>query len=85
MGQKQMKLQPQGANQTELTLPDGTLILFSYRTPVACWQAGAFYRTETNHSRTTEKHITQFRRRQGCLGWNMRPQAFFDSLVNGRT
>lgn len=82
-----MKLKPQGANQTELELTDGTTVLFSYQTPVACYIPGeGCYRTEVNHSRTTQKHITQFLRRQDGSGAEFReerPQAFFDELTGG--
>lgn len=76
-----MNIKPQGANQTELTTADGTLILYSYQTPVACWKDGAFYRTEISHSRTTQKHITQFMRRHGAYTVTSKPQAFFDNLT----
>lgn len=79
-----MKLKPQGANQTELTLADGTTVLFSYQTPVACHIPGeGYYRTAQSWSRTTSKHITQFAYRHGAYGFDVRPQAFFDNLTGG--
>jgi hypothetical protein len=78
-----MKLKPQGANQTEVTLSDGTTILFSYETPVACHIPGeGYYRTEQNWSRTTNKHIGQFIGRHGGNDYKARrPQSFFDTLA----
>ena len=59
-----------GPNQTELWLKNGTIILFSYETPVAAkviknpFPEGARWspeykviRTKTKHSKTTSKHI----------------------------
>jgi hypothetical protein len=49
-------------NATELTLSDGTVVLFSYATPVAaCLGDGSgFVRTSTHYSVTTSKHINAF-------------------------
>lgn len=56
-----MTLNPIGKNVTELTLANGTTILFSYRTAVACHIPGlGYYRTTKAYSRTTSKHITQW-------------------------
>lgn len=53
-----MSLQVLGSNQTQITKPDGTRILFSYSTPVAAYVPGRGYiRTATTYSRTTSKHI----------------------------
>ena len=43
-----MKLTPIAANQTELTLNNGTQVFFSYKTPVAayCSDSGKFIRTD---------------------------------------
>jgi hypothetical protein len=50
-----------------LEAPDGTRLLFSYETPVATFRTGVpgSVRTDEVHSRTTEKHITQFLQAQG--------------------
>lgn len=78
-----MKLKPLAANQTELAI-GGTLILFSYRTPVAAFVPGTgFVRTEELWSRTTSKHITQWLRAHGAGHVETRPQSFFDSLTKG--
>ena len=51
-----MKLKPLGPNQTQVER-NGTVILFSYETPVAVNYNGAFYRTSKHYSKTTTKHI----------------------------
>lgn len=56
-----MKVKPLGANKTELHLNDGTIIFFSYETPVAaCLSEGGFIKTDLKYSVTTSKHITQW-------------------------
>jgi hypothetical protein len=76
-----MKLKPLGANRTEITLADGTVVLFSYQTPVAAFIPGrGYFRTEKHHSRTTSKHIGQWL--SGTLhAIDERPQAFFERLA----
>lgn len=56
-----MKINSLGANKTEVFLPSGAVVFFSYRTPVAAQLAeGGFVRTSTRYSITTSKHITQW-------------------------
>lgn len=56
-----MKLKPLGANRTELTLPTGAVVFFSYQTPVAAQRAGGgFIRTDKHYSVTTSRHINQW-------------------------
>ena len=59
-----MKLTPLGANKNEIELGNGTVILFSYSTPVAACLNGengvGFIRTSTKYSVTTSKHINQW-------------------------
>jgi hypothetical protein len=56
-----MKLRQIGSNQTELTLPCGAVVLFSYETPVAAQLAsGGFVRTEQKWSVTTSRHINKW-------------------------
>ena len=51
-----MKVQPIGANQTEVSLADGTEILFSYGTPVAAQVPGkGWIRSAQKWSATTSK------------------------------
>lgn len=83
-----MKLKQHGANQTQVTLSDGTVILFSYETPVAAFVPGQGYcRTSEHFSRTTSKHIAQWLRAQlgvPATGYvHERPQSFFDNLARG--
>jgi hypothetical protein len=73
-----MKIKPIQSNMTELTLNDGTQVLFSYQTPVACWKDGQFYKTDKKWSNTTTRHINK---------WShlaiAKPQTFFDELTQG--
>ena len=56
-----MKLRQLGSNQTELTLPNGVVVLFSYETPVAAQLAsGCSVRTEKKWSVTTSRHINKW-------------------------
>ena len=56
-----MKLTPIAANQTELTINDGTQIFFSYRTPVAAYLPSEGYvRTSKFWSVTTSRHINKW-------------------------
>ena len=74
-----MKIKSLGANRTELTLPSGTVVFFSYQTPVAAQLAdGGFVRTDRRYSVTTSKHINQWL--QGSSAREI-PQAEIDALV----
>ena len=73
---------------TELTLLDGTVVLFSYQTPVAAClaapvehagKATCFVRTDKKWSATTSKHINRWL--DGARAKEM-PQSFLDSLVS---
>ena len=56
-----MKLTPIAANQTEVSINDGTQIFFSYRTPVAAYlQDKGYVRTEKFWSVTTSRHINKW-------------------------
>ena len=56
-----MKLKPLGANRTELTLPNGDVVFFSYQTPVAAWTfKTGFVRTDKQYSVTTDRHISMW-------------------------
>ena len=55
-----MKIKKLGANKTLLKFSDKE-ILFSYETPVAAYfNNGHCIRTRENHSKTTQKQITQY-------------------------
>jgi hypothetical protein len=56
------KIKPVGSNMTELHKTDGTVVLFSYETPVAACMGdgGGFIRTDCRWSMTTSKHINKW-------------------------
>ena len=55
-----MKIKKLGASKTLLQFPDKEIFI-SYETPVACYyNNGECIRTKENHSRTTQKQITQY-------------------------
>jgi len=56
-----MNIRPIASNQTELTTTAGTVILFSYQTPVAALlPSGRYVRTSNWYSQTTTKHINKW-------------------------
>ena len=75
-------LNPTASNMTEVTLPTGTTVLFSYRTPVAArLHTGAIIRTNKKWSVTTSRHIGAWlaadkARAQEC------EQEFLDNLTD---
>lgn len=74
-----MNLKQLKANQTELHLDNGTVIFFSYNTPVAAQLAeGGFVRTNKKWSVTTSKHINQWLEGVNAKGV---AQEFLDSLI----
>jgi len=76
-----MKVNSIGSNQTEITLSNGTIVLVSYSTPVACFIPGeGYYRTEQKWSVTTSKHINAWIKDVDSPVL-LRPQSFFDELV----
>jgi hypothetical protein len=79
-----MKLKQLGANRSEVSLSDGTVVLFSYSTPVAAFVEGRGYLvTETNYSVTTSKHIRTWLP-AGVIKIAKVPQAEIDALAGGR-
>lgn len=75
-----MKIKSLGANQTVMTLADGTEIFFSYETPVAAYLAGRGYVvTGTQYSTTTSRHVNKWAGK-GC---DVVPQTFLNDLVKG--
>lgn len=73
-----MNLTTIGANQTMITLADGSQVFFSYNTPVAAYLTGVGYVvTAKKHSATTSKHVNAWAGK-GC---DTRPQEFFDNLI----
>jgi hypothetical protein len=77
-----MKVQPIGSNQTQVSLADGTEVLFSYSTPVAALVPGkGWMRTEKTYSVTTTKHVNRWLRKN-CGGTvETVPQWDLDQLV----
>jgi len=77
-----MKIQPIGSNQTEVTLANGTEILFSYSVPVAAIVPGkGWIRSAFKHSATTTKHVNAWLRKN-CGGDVLTvPQWDLDQLV----
>lgn len=79
-----MKINTIGSNQTQLTLGDGTVIFFSYDTPVAAWVFGRGYlRTNKFWSKTTSGHINKWLDRMGTGTVTEVSQEDIYSLVNG--
>ena len=73
-----MNLNPIGSNQTEVTT-DSCRILFSYKTPVACYHPKRGYVvTEKKWSVTTSRHINKWL--DGNLA-ETAPQSWFDTLA----
>jgi hypothetical protein len=80
-----MKLYPLGNNKTQVTLNNGTAILFSYMTPVAAClsNGGGFIYTSHKWSKTTTKHISQWMGTNKMAIAAEKPQEYFDNLVKG--
>ena len=76
-----MQIRPIGSNQTELIKDDGTIILFSYETPVAAYSAetGEYLRTKDFFSVTTSRHLNKW---LGALTYREVDQDYLDSLVS---
>ncbi len=73
-----MQLKPIASNMTQLDLPNGYQVLFSYQTPVACLSDNGYYRTATKWSGTTTRHINKW---LGGVLAKEQPQQFFDELA----
>ena len=56
-----MQVRPIGSNQTELIKEDGTVVLFSYETPVAAYLPDLGYvKTSKKWSQTTSRHVNKW-------------------------
>lgn len=57
-----MQLKKLGPNETQITQPNGYLVLYSYNTPVAVHHLTSHqeWRTSKKHSVTTSKHINKW-------------------------
>ena len=73
-----MRIRSLGSNQTELILNDGTVVLFSYETPVAAMVGWKLYRTAERHSTTTSRHIARWLNGRAA---EEKPQEWFDGLL----
>lgn len=70
-------LQNLGSNKVQITKADGTIVFYSYNTPVAALVNGEYYRTARKYSVTTSKHINQW---LDGVKAEEKPQEFFDAL-----
>ena len=73
-----MKILDVGSNMTELQQNNGTSVLFSYSTPVACSTVDGWFKTEQWYSTTTTKHVNKWL--EGIKA-QTKPQEFFNDLV----
>ena len=73
-----MQLRTIGSNMNQLDLNDGTSVLFSYSTPVACLTDNGYYRTAKKWSVTTSRHINKW---LGGVLAKEQPQQYFDEIV----
>ena len=75
-----MRINPIAPNQTEILKDDGTVILVSYQTPVAAFDAekSKWIRSAEKYSVTTSKHVNKW-----LSGLNVEtvPQAQIDALM----
>lgn len=75
-----MKLRHVGSNMIEFDLENGTVVLFSYDTPVAAYVPERGYiRTETYYSVTTSRHINKWL--GPMVADETVPQSVIDALV----
>ena len=60
-GKYPTSLNPIGPNCTELEYPNGTRVLFSYKTAVAAYVVGrGLLRTSKKYSATTSRHVSKW-------------------------
>jgi len=76
----QLKLKPIASNMNLIDTPD-YLVLFSYATPVACYDKRSldYYRTSTKWSMTTSRHINKWLDGVQAIE---QPQEYFDNLLS---
>ena len=76
-----------GPNQTQVTFPQGMLVLYSYNTPVAVFVSSicesgiptGWYKTSKKYSKTTIKHINQWYNGE----YQEKDQQWFHNLISG--
>jgi len=62
-----MKVRNVGSNQTEVELSNGTIVLYSYATPVAAFVHGrGGLCSSKKYSATTSRHVSKAIERWGC-------------------
>ena len=76
----QLKLKPIASNMNLIDTPD-FIVLFSYSTPVACYDKHTYdyYRTDTKWSMTTTRHINKWLDGVKAIE---QPQDYFDNLLS---
>lgn len=74
-----MTVNPIAPNQTEVRVNGNLIVLFSYKTPVACMLDNQYYRTEKKWSKTTSKYINKWLEGHKA---EIKPQEYFDNLVD---
>ncbi len=79
-----MKVRNVGSNQTEVELSDGTIVLYSYATPVAAFVPGrGGLVSSTKYSATTSRHVSKAIERWGCSK-TIVDQVEIDDIANMR-
>ena len=79
-----MKVRKVGSNKTELELSDGTIVLYSYATPVAAFVPGrGGLCSSKKYSATTSRHISKAIWRWGC-NKTVVDQTEIDDIANMR-
>ena len=77
-----MKLNSLKSNQTEVSLKGGTVVFFSYQTPVAGFTPDmGYFRTEEFHSTTTSRHINNWLKREEAEDVELVSQKALDELM----
>jgi hypothetical protein len=76
-----MELFKVGPSETEV-ISRGKVLLFSYNTLVGVLHNGTGYITRENHSRTTQKHVSNWKERHDILSEVEVNQSLLDSLLN---
>ena len=76
----QLKLKPIASNMNLIDTPD-FIVLFSYSTPVACYDKHTYdyYRTAKKWSMTTTRHINKWLDGVKAIE---QPQDYFDNLLS---
>lgn len=72
-----------GSNITERILPDGSVVLYSYATPVAAYVGGRFVRTNVWYSKTTTRHTNKWLGMRRADDVGTVDQQFLNSICKG--